>query len=269
MNLPEGWTTGSVSANEIGLRYYRTGSGPPLVMVHGFYDNGRCSLPLADDLAADYDVVTYDARGHGLSEAPETGYDIENRVADLVGLVDELGLDRPILFGHSMGSATVAWAAATHPDLPRALLLEDPEGLRDTPDIGPDERARMVRETLDGGADQSVEELVANYDGLDADAARRHAVADTELSPNIAEIAREGYPSPLKQVFDDIACPTLVLRSDADTERRVRDLKAADSLADGRVVHVPDAGHYVFHDEFDAAYAELRAFLQRVSERRY
>jgi pimeloyl-ACP methyl ester carboxylesterase len=264
MNIPEKWTTDIVHANGIDLRYYRTGSGPPLVMAHGFYDNGRCLLPLADDLAADYDVVTYDARGHGLSEAPETGYDIENRVADLVGLVDELGLDRPILFGHSMGGATVAWAAATHPDLPRALLLEDPEGLLDTPDIGPDERTRMVRENLAGGTNRSVEELAADYDDFDPEVTRRHAVADTELSPNIAEIAREGYPSPLKEVFDDIACPTLVLRSDADTEHQVRALKAADSLADGRLVHVPDAGHYVFHDEFDAAYAELRAFLRRV-----
>ncbi|GAA0476070.1 alpha/beta hydrolase [Halococcus dombrowskii] len=263
MNIPEKWTNDTVHANGIELQYYRNGDGPPLVMAHGFYDNGRCLLPLADDLAADYDVVTYDARGHGRSDAPETGYDVESRVADLVELVDELGIDDPILFGHSMGGATVAWAAAMHPDLPRALLLEDPEGLLDTPEVEPDERARMVRNNLAGGTDRSVEELATDYDEFAPDVARRHAVADTELSPNIAEIARSGYPTPLKEVFDDIACPTLVLRSDADTARRVRDLKAADALANGRLVHVPDTGHYLFHDEYDAAHAELRAFLRR------
>jgi len=44
---------------------------------------------------------------------------------------------------------------------------------------------------------------------------------------------------------------------------RVKDLNAA-VVADGRLVHIPNAGHYVFRDSYDAAYAELRAFLQRV-----
>lgn len=126
VNIPDGWTTDTVRANGIDLRYYRTGDGPPLVMTHGFFGNGRCWIPLAETLAEDYDVVTYDARGHGRSDAPETGYDVENRVADLVGLVEALDLDDPILLGHSMGAATVAWTAAEHPDLPRALVLEDP-----------------------------------------------------------------------------------------------------------------------------------------------
>lgn len=264
MNLPDDWTTDTVRANGIRLRYYRTGDGPPLVMAHGFYGNGRCWGSLADDLAEEYDVIPYDARGHGQSDGPETGYAIEDRVADLAGLVEALNLDDPILLGHSMGAATVAWAAAEHPDLPRALVLEDPEGMLDAPDIGQDERARMVREQLDEVEGRSVEELVeTEYEGFDAEVARRHAIADRELSPNIAEIAREGYPKPLQEVFSDIECPTLVLRSDADTERRVRDLAAAESLANGRLVHVPDAGHRIFHDEYDAAHAELRAFLRR------
>ncbi|WP_049901166.1 alpha/beta fold hydrolase [Halococcus agarilyticus] len=266
MDLPAGWTTDAVRSNGIDLRYYRTGDGPPLVMAHGFYGNGRCWLPLAEDLAAEYDVVTYDARGHGRSAAPETGYDIRNRVADLVGLVGALDLVDPILLGHSMGAATVAWTAAEHPGLPRGLVLEDPAGMHDTEtETNPDERAAIVHDQLRDIENRSIEELIeTEYDEFDPDWARRLAAAATECSPNIAEIGREGYPEPLREVFDDITCPTLVLRSDAGTERRVSDLAAADSLADGRLVHVPDAGHYVFHDEHDAARAELRAFLRRL-----
>ena len=264
MDIPDGWTTDTIHANGIELRYYRTGGGPSLVMAHGFYDNGRCWASLATDLAGDYDVVTYDARGHGRSDAPETGYDIGNRVADLIGVVDGLGLDDPILLGHSMGGATAAWTAAEHPDLVRGLVLEDPVGMYGEPEVGPDERARIVRERLGDRSVRSIEaEIEAEYDDPDPEWVRRCAVASTECSPTIAEIAREGYPE-LRDAFEGIRCPTLVLKADAGTERRVRDLNVAEALANGRLVHVPDTGHYVFQTGYDAAYAELRAFLRRL-----
>lgn len=269
MDLPDGWTAGTVSTDGVRLQYYRTGNGPPIVMAHAFYANGRYWEPLVDDLADDYDVVTYDARGHGRSDAPETDYDIGNRVADLVGLTTELDIDDPILFGHSMGASTVAWTAAEHPDLPRALALEDPVGVHADPHSDPDTdmeaAAANVREQLHKRASQSVEEAIdVSYEEFDPDWARRLAVASGECSPRIAEYALEGYPKPLREVFPDIECPTLVLRADVDTERRTRDVEAVDSLLNGRLIHIPDAGHYVFHDEYDDAYTELRAFLRRV-----
>lgn len=264
MNLSDEWSADTVRANGVDLRSYRIGDGPPIVMAHGFYDGGRRWVPLAEDLAEDYDVVAYDARGHGRSDAPATGYDVENRVADLVGVVRGLELEKPVLFGHSMGGATAAWTAAERPDLPRALVLEDPTGMHETPDLAPDELAAIVRERLEGVDGKSVEEVVAeHYEERDPEQARRLATASLECSPRVAEIAREGYPSPLVDVFPRIACPTLVLRSDGDVERRVRDLDAADLLSDGRLVHVRDAGHYVLEDEYDDAYAEVRTFLRR------
>jgi pimeloyl-ACP methyl ester carboxylesterase len=68
----------------------------------------------------------YDARGHGYSDKPDGPYDLATHVADLVGLIRALGLEKPVLMGHSMGGGTVALAAATHPDLARAVILEDP-----------------------------------------------------------------------------------------------------------------------------------------------
>ncbi|MFC5969960.1 alpha/beta fold hydrolase [Halomarina salina] len=263
MNVPDEWTTGTVHTNGVDLQYYRTGEGPPLVMAHGFYDNGRCWAPLMADLADDYDVVTYDARGHGQSDAPETGYGIDDRVADLVGLLDALAFDDPVLAGHSMGGATVAWAAADYPDLPRALVLEDPAGMYGAPEMGPDDRAAFVEEALADRDERTVEEEIAReYADVDPEWARRYAVADTECSPAIAEIAREGYPEPLEDRFGDVECPTLLLKSDGDVGRRVEDVEAAARLPNGRLVHVAGAGHYVFQTEYDAAMTELAAFLE-------
>lgn len=283
MELPAGWATETVRTNGIELRYYRVGDGQPIVMAHGFYDNGRRWVPLADDLANDtdvddshaggenggrpetYEVVTFDARGHGRSDAPETGYHVDDRVDDLVGLVDELDLEDPILLGHSMGAATVAWTAARHPDLLRALVLEDPLWMHDNPELGPDERAELVSEQLAAAAEQSVDELIdEHYAERDTDQARRLATASHECSPAIAEIAREGYPRALHEILPDVACPTLVLKSDGDTDQRVRDRETAETIPSGRLVHVPDAGHYVFGDQYDTAYAALRSFLGRI-----
>src|SRR5206468_243666 len=70
--------------------------------------------------------VAYDARGDGQSSAPEDGYSVDERAADLAALIDGLGLDRPAVVGHSMGADTAARAAALHPDLVRGVVLEDP-----------------------------------------------------------------------------------------------------------------------------------------------
>jgi pimeloyl-ACP methyl ester carboxylesterase len=221
MDLPEGWTTDTVRANGVDLRYYRTGSGPPVVLAHGFYENGRVWTPLAEALAGEYTVVAYDARGHGRSDAPETGYAMDDRTADLVG--------------HSMGGATVAWTAAAHPDLPRAVVMVEPAGMLGDPSMGPEERVEVVRERVDDWADRPVEDIAGEYDDWDPDDARRTAAANAECSPLIAEIAREGYPTAV-EAFPDVTCPALVVNADPDPEERARERGAADELPDGRLV---------------------------------
>ncbi|SEL66679.1 alpha/beta fold hydrolase [Haloferax larsenii] len=263
MNLPDDWKTDSVHVDGVSLQYYRTGEGPPLVMAHGFTDNGRCWEPLVEDLADDYDVVTYDARAHGVSDAPETGYGPRDRVADLVGLLDALDLSDPILLGHSMGGSTVASAAAMHPDLPRAVVLEDPACMLDIPESGPDERANEVRNAVREWSEKGVDTIADEYRDERPDLARRLAVARTECRPAIAEITRTGFGA-AAEIFPDITAPTLVLKADADPETRAEHLDTASTLVDGRLVHVPGAGHCIFRDQYDAGLAELRAFLRRV-----
>ena len=67
-----------------------------------------------------------DARGHGHSDAPERGYGPAEQAEDLAGVIAALGLERPAVLGHSMGAATALVLAGTYPDVPGAILLEDP-----------------------------------------------------------------------------------------------------------------------------------------------
>lgn len=273
--LPDRWTEGAVEANGIEIHYVRTGDGsnPPLVVAHGFTDDGPCRAPLARDLEAEYDVVMLDARGHGRSSAPPSGYDLEARVADLVGAVEALGLERPLLFGHSMGGDTALAAAARHPDLFRGVAVEDPACLLR---VGPEEegdgddgegRFEGLRERAARWSDTSKETLLAEEEEL-----RDHVEAgEEELASLLADARRRFSPRAVAVVeresvdaaatFPEIEAPTLVLKADADEETldAVRDL--TDRLPDGRLVVVEGAGHCVFRDERETATRELRAFL--------
>lgn len=92
------------------------GSRPWLVMIHALGTEQRIWEPVLAELGGDFNVLTYDLRGHGLSAAPEGPYSMDTHVADLLGLMDSVGIERATLVGVSVGAqiavATVAAAAA-------------------------------------------------------------------------------------------------------------------------------------------------------------
>ncbi|CCQ33529.1 O-methylpimelyl-Acyl carrier protein methylesterase [Halorhabdus tiamatea SARL4B] len=270
--IPDGWERGFVEANGIELHYCRTnGSGPPVVVSHGFTDDGYCRLDLARELGDEFDVVLYDARGHGRSAAPDEGYGPSERAADLLGLLDTLGLEDPILFGHSMGADTVTKAAATQPDRPRAVVLEDPvwmlEGVNEVIEEDPGED---IAEQIAWWRDHSVAELLEvdpMFSDLaergQPDLARRVAEARQRLRPEIGRVSDGEFVDPI-ETYGDIEAPTLILKADAEEAERQREGEIAGHLRDGQIVHIEDAGHCVFWDERERATEELRAFLETV-----
>ena len=90
------------------------GEGPPLVLIHGITENWRSWEPLLAPLAASHTVVAMDLRGHGGS-SPGQGYDTGSMAGDVSEVVDALGLDRPLVVGHSLGGVVATAFAATFP----------------------------------------------------------------------------------------------------------------------------------------------------------
>lgn len=278
VRLPEGWTEGFIEVDDgVRLHYDRSGGdGPPVVVAHGVFDDGRCRLPLARALADDYDVVVYDARGHGQSDAPESGYGAGDRAADLVGLLDGLDIANPVLFGHSMGGDTVLATAAQNPDRPRAVVAVEPacllehdrenragDGLSERDIEGAREQILWWQDHSKAGLLRADDELSERVDAGESDLASLLADARLRVSPAITAVFHSGWLEPAA-TFPDIATPTLVLRADVDSQARERDCDAVESIPDGRVVHVDNAGHCVFRDRRAVATEELRSFLAAV-----
>lgn len=121
------WSDGYVNSNGIKVHYYRTGGDKPKVVFnHGAGDDGLCWTHVVKELENDYDVIMIDARGHGKTDSTRGDYSTAQRVADLAGVIQALGLNRPVIGGHSMGADTSMNFAAIHPDMTRAIFLEDP-----------------------------------------------------------------------------------------------------------------------------------------------
>src|SRR5215831_9473078 len=97
---------------------------PALLLLHGLSSNAR----IWERMVAHLDgrrIVALDQRSHGLSDRPESGYALEDLGADAADLIADLGLGRPLVVGHSWGSAVALALSAEHPDLAAGLVVVD------------------------------------------------------------------------------------------------------------------------------------------------
>jgi len=115
-----------IVAGEIAFHYVKWGEqGSPIVCVHGLTANASFFQALADKLARDHQLFAYDLRGRGDSDKPEHGYSVPIHAADLARLIDALGLERPIVIGHSLGALIALYFAAHYPEKLSKLVLVD------------------------------------------------------------------------------------------------------------------------------------------------
>jgi pimeloyl-ACP methyl ester carboxylesterase len=120
-----GTTERQVHLPEVDLHVIEAGSGPPVVLAHGFPELGyswRHQIPTLAE--AGYHVVAPDQRGYGRSGAPGmmTDYDITHLVGDLLGLLDGMGEERAVFVGHDWGSMVVWQLALLAPERVRAVV---------------------------------------------------------------------------------------------------------------------------------------------------
>jgi pimeloyl-ACP methyl ester carboxylesterase len=101
--------------NGVGIEYEVTGTGRPVILLHGFPDSGRVWRHQVPALAeAGFQVIVPDLRGYGRSDKPGDvpSYGMQFLLADVIGVLDQVGAQRPHVVGHDWGAA-VAWALAT------------------------------------------------------------------------------------------------------------------------------------------------------------
>jgi non-heme chloroperoxidase len=113
------------------LHFQDIGVGRPVVLIAGFGLNSEAWQGQIEPLtAAGHRVIALDVRGTGSSPKPLVGYDMDTLVGDVVGVLDELRVDRTALVGWSFGGQISMRLAVTHPDRVSALIMVGSNGVR-------------------------------------------------------------------------------------------------------------------------------------------
>lgn len=266
--LHPGWQSAYLDSNGIRLHYWRTGgSGKPvLVLAHGITDYGLNWTSLAERFEAEYDIVMYDARGHGYSDKPDGPYDLATHVADLAGLIRGLGIEKPVLMGHSMGGATVASAAVTFPDLARAVILEDPaDMLARLEPLGeaviPKWKKQIRRDRRAGAAKLMAHARSTRHPGWQDRDYGLWVESKLLVNPNVVDILHGNGFGDAGVTYPKLRVPTLILKADADANGRKKHLEIARLLPQGRLIHIDGAGHVIRNDRPEETVRAIRAFL--------
>lgn len=125
-----------VTTGDVQLAYQVSGrpDAPPMVLLHALGDRGSSWAPVTARFAASFRVFTLDLRGHGDSDWP-AAYSFQLMCEDVLGGLDELGLRKVTLVGHSMGGVVAYLLAMQCPDRVERLVVEDapPPFRRDRP----------------------------------------------------------------------------------------------------------------------------------------
>jgi len=112
--------------DRISVNYSELGEGhPTLVLLHGLASNQRIWDLVAPQLATRHRIYTYDQRGHGNSEKPNSGYDFKTITDDLHSFLNKLNITKPILIGHSWGANVAVNYASTYPHTLKGICLVD------------------------------------------------------------------------------------------------------------------------------------------------
>ena len=125
-SLPSTFTSRTVASPEGADIFVRWGgSGPVVVLVHGYAETSDSWAPLAAELVKRYTVVVPDLRGIGRSSRPSGGYDKKTQAADIRAVVSALGYDRTSVVSHDIGIMVAYAYAARYPDAVERLVVMD------------------------------------------------------------------------------------------------------------------------------------------------
>ena len=278
--FPPEFRTSDIASNGTTIHVRSGGTGPAVLLLHGYGETGDMWVPMAIDLARDHTVVVPDLRGMGLSAKPAGGFDKKTQATDMAGVLDELGIERTDLVTHDIGNMVGYAFAALYPDrVMRFALIDAP-----LPGVGPWEeilKNPLLWHFRFGGPD--MERLVAGRERIYLD---RFWNEFSATPSRFSEAAREHYaklyalPGAMHSGFMQFAAfdqdaldnqaflgkgklsvPVLAVggeKSFGATMAKIM-LFAADDVREGII---PDSGHWIMEENPTATIAMIREFLQ-------
>jgi 3-oxoadipate enol-lactonase len=242
------------------------GSGPPVILAHGFLMDREMFAPQVAALSATHRVITWDERGFG-----ETDYDGEpftywDSAADCLGLLDHLGIDRAVIGGMSQGGFVSLRAALAAPDRVRGLVLLNTQAGTEDPDVVPLYDGMIQDWAANGPSDELaaiVAGIILGEPGISAAYTAKWQARPKEsiLQPGATLLTRDSVQDRL----GEITAPALVVHSTADAAIALTHAEALASGLPNAELVVVDGGTHASNlthpDEVNAAIMRFLASL--------
>ena len=255
------------------------GGGEALLLLHGFTTGARAWDEPATALAERFQVVTPDLLGHGASPAPDAvePYQMRRCVADLVALLDRLGIADTHCLGYSMGGRVALALALAKPRRIRSLTLESASpGIADA-----DERrrrrkrdealaARLERDGVAAFVDEwMAQPLFATQRALPAEklaatGALRLANSIHGLANSLRGLGTGSQPS-FWNDLPNLTMPTLLIAGEHDAKFRAIAASMANLIANARLAFIPNAGHTTHLEQTAEFLRTVTSFLADIS----
>jgi pimeloyl-ACP methyl ester carboxylesterase len=279
LDLEERVEHGYADSGGVKIHYASLGSGPLMVMIHGFPDywyTWRCQM---ETLSAAYQCVAIDLRGYNLSDKPKgvENYAMGALVGDVAAVIKHLGRNKAILLGHDWGGA-ISWVfSMTHPEmLDRLIILNVPHP------------RGFARELADNPLQQKSSQYAWDYQKEDAHLRTKAAalafwVKDPEAKKKYVEafersdleamlnyykrsfVRKDAAAAQAKREYPKVKAPVLIIYGLKDKYMLPFGLNNTwEWLEKGlTLVTVPEAGHFVQHDAADLVTQTIQQWLAR------
>jgi len=280
--FPANFRVQEIATNGVTIHVRTGGTGPAVVLLHGYGETGDMWAPLAADLARDHTVVVPDLRGLGLSSKPAGGFDKKTQSGDVVGVLDALEITRADLVTHDIGNMVGFSFAAQNPQRVRRFVLIDAP----IPGIGPWEeilKNPLLWHFRFGGPD--MERLVAGRERIYLDrfwnefsavpshfseAARVH-YAEIYAMPGAMHSGFSQFAAFDQDVIDDRALiagkgkllmPILAVGGEKSFGPMMATVMRA-AATDVTEAIIPQSGHWIMEENPAATVTTVRAFLEK------
>ncbi len=259
-----------VRINGVLLHYRVAGpeGAPCVVLANSLGTDARIWDEVIADLARDYQVISYDKRGHGLSDAPEGDYTLDDHVTDLAGLLKHLRVEKLFLAGVSVGGLIAQGFALQHPEMVTALVLCDTAAQIGDADSW-NGRISLVREKgLEALADPVMERWFSpgfRSEQKDQLAGWRNLFLRTSPAGYAATCATL-RDTDLRARIGSIFAPTLVVVGEQDGSTPVDLVRScADAIPGARFEVIANAGHIPSIEQPGRLTDLMRAFFKETA----
>lgn len=247
-----------------GLEYERRGAGRPLIFLHGWCLNRRMWLYAEEAFAASHDVITPDLAGFGGSAGLAGPYSFARHADDLLALIAELDLDRPVLAGFAYGAA-VAMEAAARPGAGIAGVVAV-----GAPSAAASPYARMPRAMRRDWPDFARRSAEALFHARPSQATLDWIAAMFAAAPLPVAIEAVGDLARFvpEEAAPRVPAPQLFVQGAQDAVSPLATGQACAAAApDGRLAVIEDCGHLIVIEAKEAFHARLAAFLATLTDR--